>query len=170
MRNNPITAWLKEVQQRRERVALYTGTVGEAPPELLDRGCIRRGLRPAAISDAPLPDMTVDEAREAIRHAMREYVADPSPEGILLIKVTPGVGKTTAAVALAEYLAEMGLRVLYAAPRHNFFLDVIKIAKHPEWWYEWLPRQAGDPETGEGQTCLHSDKMQTWLHRGYPAI
>lgn len=36
MKYNPITAWLIEVAQRRERVALYTGPIGEPPEYLFD--------------------------------------------------------------------------------------------------------------------------------------
>ncbi len=130
-----------------------------------------RKLTPIAPPDiAKTEAITVVQARERIANAMRDYFAEPTPAHMLLIKALPGVGKTTAAVAQAERLAEQGKRVLYVGPRHDFWHDVMAIAKHPEWWYEWLPRQEGDPDRDEPETCPHATAIATWMDRGYRGI
>lgn len=111
--------------------------------------------------------LSVDQAREVIRQEMADYAALVHPDHMLLIKAQPGVGKTHQAVRLAEDLAAQGRRVLYAAPRHDFILDLRAIAANPSDWYEWQPRREGSETVDE--TCRHTEKMNIWLHRGYEA-
>jgi hypothetical protein len=126
--------------------------------------------------DVAAPDLTkhetitVEEARERIRAGVQAYLDEPNPDHMLLIRALPGVGKTTAAVWAAEVLADEGRRVLYAGPRHDFYGDIMGITEHPELWYEWQPRQAGDPEAGKPETCPYADAVNDWLHRGYKGI
>lgn len=128
--------------------------------------------REVKVVDAPVeavrPTVTVEEARRVIWQEMTEYAHLVNPQHILLIKAQPGVGKTHAGVRLAETLAGQGRRVLYAAPRHDFIVDLRAIAQNPADWYEWQPRQEGNETTAE--TCRHTDKINIWLHRGYDAI
>src|SRR5690606_24508854 len=105
---------------------------------------------------------------DMIWQEMMDYAQLVQPQHILLIKAVPGVGKTTAAVRLAEELAAQGRRVLYAAPRHDFIHDLRAIAKTPQMIYEWLPRQEGDQHKPE--TCCHTEAINRWLHRGYEGI
>jgi len=164
---HPILVWLKELDDRRDEISLYTGDLSAAGIPLDGGGALGMGIRRSATGIQPVADLTVPLAREAIRRELREYMDIPNPEHMLLVRVTPGVGKTTAAVALAEELAAEGKRVLYAAPRRNFYTDIQQIAKHPQHWYQWNPRHAGDDT--HTATCAYADDMASWLHRGYRA-
>lgn len=145
------------------------GPLPTLPPE---RGRRRRGLKvePSFVTKPADAGVTVAAARVMINAAMRAYIDLAQPAHALLISVPPGVGKTYAAVRLAEACARWGMRVLYAGPRHAFFLDVLRCAEHPEWWYEWLPRQLEDENTGKVETCRHAPHMASWLARGYDAM
>jgi len=112
------------------------------------------------------------DARRVIDEAIMEYLAEPSPRQILLIRAMPGTGKTTIAVAIAESLAAQGKRVAYAGPRHDFFDDLMDKAAMPASWYEWLPRQQGDEENPleHPQTCLYTEQIGKWLYRGYDGM
>lgn len=113
---------------------------------------------------------SLEAARVSLRERFTQYLEDPDPAYMLLAKPLPGVGKTTAAVEAVEAAVERGLRVEYSGPRHDFFPEVTSKAQKPENWYEWLPRQAGDPDTGKVQTCDYPEQMNTWLQKGYEAM
>lgn len=142
----------------------------EEPPEDLSDPRTRRVRR----CDAPNLDeqhnLTIDEARQMMRSEVERYLATEKPDHMLLIAAPPGSGKTTIATQTAESEAAKGHRVGYFAPRHDMFRDLTNLADHPEWWYEWQPRKAGDPETGLGETCRHAERIASWLHRGYKGI
>jgi hypothetical protein len=55
-----------------------------------------------APEEAATQYVSVDEARDMIWREMMEYAQLVRPQHMLLIKAVPGVGKTTAAVRLAE--------------------------------------------------------------------
>jgi hypothetical protein len=112
--------------------------------------------------------VSVEEVRDIIWQEMMSYAQLVRPQHLLLIKAVPGVGKTTAAVRLAEELVGQGRRVLYTAPRHDFIHDLRAIAKQPYMIYEWLPRREGNDHNAE--TCRHTDEINHWLHRGYDGI
>lgn len=114
----------------------------------------------------------VQEARQIINDAIIEYLAEPWPSQILLVRAMPGTGKTTIAVAIAESLAAQGKRVAYAGPRHDFFDDIIDKAAMPDSWYEWLPRQQGreDDPLEHPQTCLYTEQINKWIYRGYDGM
>ena len=109
--------------------------------------------------------VSVEEAREIIQEEMMEYAQLVRPQHMLLIKAVPGVGKTTAAMRLAERMAAQGRRVLYAAPRHDFIHDLRAMISNQKLIYEWLPRQEGNEH--KPQTCRHTAAIHTWLGRGY---
>jgi len=113
---------------------------------------------------------TLDEARSIIRNAILEYLRIDMPDHILLVKSLPGTGKTTAAVDIVDSLVRSGRRVAYAGPRHDLFQDVIAKSGQAAQWYEWLPRQAEDPETGRIQTCRYAEQINAWLQRGYQGM
>lgn len=125
--------------------------------------------RALKVVDAPeqtaIQYVSIEEARDMIWQEMMNYARLVHPEHMLLVKAVPGVGKTTAAVRLAEELVMQGRRVLYAAPRHDFIHDLRAIARDPHMIYEWLPRQEGDED--KPQTCLYTEKINIWLNRGY---
>lgn len=126
-------------------------------PEWLTDAIQDRGLKivPEAGPVAPEP-MDMEEARRLVREELTQYMAQDAPGHMLLVRASPGVGKTTAAVAVAEQLAQEGQRVLYAGPRHAFFADILHIADRPDWWYEWLPRQVGHEAAGKVETCPYA--------------
>lgn len=138
-----------------------------AEPEWLTAN-VQRGLVTVASAPRAIPSGTVEEARRNIRAAMRDYLATPDPEHMLLIRAAPGVGKTFAAAEIAEECAAAGQRVLYAGPRHDFYEQVQAVAGQPELWYEWLPRQQGDDL--KPTTCNYVEPITGWLNRGYPAM
>jgi len=122
----------------------------------------------ARITRLPLAD-----ARKQLTGALAEYVARPLPTPpdrlpIKLVAATPGLGKTTAAVRFCEQQAQAGQHILYAGPRHDFYVDLMRIADHPELWYEWLPRQVGDERHVE--TCPYATEIGLWMARGYRAM
>lgn len=154
------------------------GAADHPPP---DRPARRRRMA----TTAPAPSttsttvVTLEQAREELRTMLDTYTSTPNPTHKLLVVVPPGVGKTHAAVQLAERLASQGRRVLYCGPRHEFFNDIRAISGQlgmvpPEvfdqWWYEWRGRTLGDPETGDGQTCRHAPHIEQWMTRGYEAM
>lgn len=114
-----------------------------------------------------IPSETIEEARAKLKNEIQDYLDIEFPEYILLIKATPGTGKTTAAVAAIDELLD-GKRVAYAGPRHNFFADVVAKTKNPQNWYEWLPRQLATEDRPE--TCRNTHEIGHWLCRGYDAI
>lgn len=140
-----------------------------APEEPAYLAGYQRGVK---VIDAPqqvqADALTLEEARAIIWHEMTEYAKLVNPEHMLLIKAQPGVGKTHAAVRLAELLVEQGRRVLYCAPRHDFIHDLRAIAGEPQSIYEWLPRQT-ESET-KPETCRHTEQINIWLHRGYDSM
>jgi len=83
---------------------------------------------------------------------------------VLLIKVPPGIGKTTAAVNEAQRLARNGKRILYVGSRHNFFdHDIVNVnGFEHKLWYHWLPMN--------GETCRYIDAVQAWMRRGHAGI
>lgn len=103
---------------------------------------------------------------------MTEYLAMPDPDHILLIALPPGSGKTHEAVRQAEMWARQHVegRVLYAGPRHDLWDDLMRTAAYPAMWYHWQPHTAGDPETGQGQTCRYARQFKSWVERGYQGI
>lgn len=129
-----------------------------------------RRLKPCPAPEWNPPAGDVSDARQIIRDAIRDYLSDPFPTEILLVKALPGTGKTTAAVEVVDEIAASGYRVAYAGPRHDLYQDVIAKSKTPAEWYEWLPRQAEDPDAGKIQTCNYVAQMAEWLNKGYPAM
>jgi len=113
--------------------------------------------------------LTVQEARGRIRSGIRDYLAEDNAGEMLLVQAVAGVGKTTIAVQTCEEMVEKSrARVLYAGPRHDFFVDLMAIARHPDWWYEWLPRR--DESDDHPANCQHFAAMNTWLAKGYRAM
>lgn len=93
------------------------------------------------------------------------------PGYMLLVKAAPGLGKTTLGVRTAELGAARGRRVAYAGPRHDFFTDLMAIARQKSQWYEWLPRQEGDEAEGIPHTCDWAEAINgQWLSKGYKGI
>jgi hypothetical protein len=123
------------------------------------------------------PALSIDEARALIRQKMTEYLDMPEPDHMLLIALPPGSGKTHEAVRQIERWAMLHPRgrALYAGQRHNMWDDLMAASTLPtegrdRWWYHWQPHTAGNPETGQGQTCRYTSQFRAWAERGYPGI
>lgn len=133
-----------------------------------------------ALSECDPPDLTrvrgqsIEQARQVIAKAMREYALIEHPEHILLIPAPPGTGKTWAGVDFAHWQFERtNRRVFYAGPRHDFFADILGAAQgqghDTGQWYEWLSRKTDD-ENALNHTCNHADNINTWMRRGYKGL
>jgi len=126
------------------------------------------------VTTAPAPER--GRPRELVRAtshaemvaAMNDYLAMPAPLHALLVKAPAGIGKTTAAVEVAERLAEGGKRVAYLAGRHDFYQDLLGLASRPGDWYEWQPRR--EAVRRRPATCRYPDEIQRFVAKGYRAI
>lgn len=145
--------------------------IGEQPPDDGYRERFRRIKSCALEISAGEPALDIEEARAILRQAATGYLALPSPTHALVLVAPPGTGKTKISVEIAELAVPEKRRVLYAGPRHDFFLDLMVFSgEHYPWWYEWLPRRKGDPEKNISQTCRWTEQINVWMVRGYPAI
>lgn len=158
--DSPLNSLIQQVERFRRRKPLY-----DWQPTVADQQALRRELKPIPPPEFTRPAGDIDEARQIMRDGIAEYLDMPYPTEMLLIKCSPGTGKTTLAVEAADQLASAGKRVAYAGPRHDLFLDVVAKSGDPSLWYEWLPRQADEP-----QTCRYTGQMDTWLQRGYQSM
>jgi len=157
---NPAALLTQFVEQIRQRAPTYDWQPTVEPQQYLERA-----LRPIPPPVFAKPAGDIDEARRIIRTALTEYLEERIPTEMLLIRTSPGTGKTTLAVEAADFLAASGRRVAYAGPRHDLYPDVIAKSSAPDAWYEWLPRQGDD-----AQSCRHAGQMESWLQRGYAAM
>jgi hypothetical protein len=129
----------------------------------------RRHLRTIPLASGPIMQATALEQLPAIiTEATSAYLSDPQPKRALLLALPAGSGKTTAMVQLAEAVASQGKRVMYSAPRHDLFEDLMQMAQRPEWWYHWQPRHEGSDV--KDATCRYAKQMERWLTRGYSAM
>lgn len=122
--------------------------------------------------------MSIEAAQMVIRTAIEEYLANPYPTYVLVIAAPPGIGKTTLAVEAAELQTKLDRRVLYCAPRRNFWQDIATVShklhtSEPDYdplslWYPWIGRTTPD-ENGH-TLCLYPEAMDAWLARGWGAI
>jgi len=157
------TDFIERIRQRKSEQP-YDWQPILSPPQHYERR-----LKECAPPAWSRPVGSIDEARRVIRQAINDYLELEYPDHMLLIHSLPGTGKTTIAVDIVDQLAQHR-RVMYAGPRHDLFQDVLAKSGRPEQWYEWLPRQAGDDETGRIQTCRYSEQITTWLNRGYSGM
>lgn len=165
-----MSDFIAEIERIRRSVAaiepVYDWTPSVEPPPPAHTRKLVSCIPPARIYGAD----SLEAARELLRASIQEYLDEAEPREMLLLKSLPGTGKTTASVGAVETLAEAGRRVAYAGPRHALFPDVLAKARQPSYWYEWLPRQAEDPDSGKVQTCLYSRQIGEWINRGYSAM
>lgn len=134
-------------------------------PRVEEQRYLERKLRSVPPPDWTPPAGDIQQARDLIRAEISAYLAMEHPSEMLLIKSSPGSGKTTLAVAAVDELAASGKRVAYAGPRHDLYSDVTDKSRFPSSWYEWLPRQFEEP-----QTCRYAAQIGAWLIRGYDAM
>jgi hypothetical protein len=154
-----LVGWLNQLAQHAKDAE--DTPLPEMPEGRWESG-FQRGVRSTGtVVLAPESDnVSIAEAQSIIRQAMRRYIVLDQSNKLLLVKAKPGIGKTTAAVQLAEELSARGKRVLFCGPRHPFFADIQALSSHPEWWYEWLPRGHKD-QNGEYDLCLYPEQIAT---------
>lgn len=160
------------VRKWRETPAAFEPPTEALPvPEKQIPGIYRNLSRCEAPPIAKETPFDLERFRQTMNKVVRDYMATPDPDYMLLIPAPPGAGKTWTGVHLAHWVFEkMHRRVLYAGPRHEFFQDVINISPEPERWTEWLPRQQAKDDYGEGETCKHTPAINAWMQRGYKAM
>lgn len=165
---NPIRAFLNELEEQRKRDTLAYHTPPPPPP--LEEPSTQYALQWQKSALPPLDEpQPLADVREGITRAIMDYAQGGKHNPLLLVRVPPGTGKTTAAVSAAQDLSRSG-RVLYAGPRHSFYSDVCLTRNFkPSLWYEWLP-YAHQDEDGNHDMCRYAPQMMAWLERGYPAI
>lgn len=122
----------------------------------------------------PKPDgvgqaVSIVEATSQVWEAIRVYLADPDPDHVLLINGPPGSRKTSIAVELAELQALAGQTVLYAGPRHAHFEDTDLLARYPDQWVRWFPKQFADDAKNRQETCKEADRHNGWVRKGWNA-
>jgi len=122
---------------------------------------------------APRPDdkktITLDQLRVQLPEKMMDYATSNDMDDVLLIKVAAGGGKTYSGVQVAQDCARDGMRVLWAADRHNLFEDLQRLPHfEKDLWYHWLPihRNTGDFDPIP-TTCRYNEAMRDWTQKGY---
>lgn len=171
---NPLVAYVEQLKARIRRAETEIDWTPPEPPE-----------SPPSPSanwlqwDRPGPQarraaIAIEELREEMPRVMRRYVLEEPASGRpLLVKVAAGGGKTTAGIEVAQWAAvELGLRVLWAAPRHSLFDDLFRIRGFdPRLWYHWLPiHESQGYHDPIPTTCRYAPQQQVWMQRGYEAM
>lgn len=134
------------------------------PPEMAEPA-FRKHLYVVPPPTSSQPALTLKNARLQITEALEQYLNERLPAHLLLIRASPGVGKSRSGVRAAEVQATLGQRVLYAGPRHALYQTVLAEAAQPALWREWLPRRGASP--AGPATCRYPDEITTWLKNGY---
>lgn len=129
----------------------------------------RLSYRQAEMPPLP-PEQDVSSVRADIHDRILAYAQNPSNDSILLIRVPPGVGKTTASVqAVQEWTQQTGKRVLYVSSRKNFFAELMNVpGADRSLWYDW---KSLDYVTPDGVPyCQYAAEMAIWIRRGYKSM
>lgn len=166
-RRGPTTYGQITVQRACAAQTVYYDPNKRVSQYAFDRDLIRTEPPPPQSIDRP----AIDQVREQIYDEMAGYCLSSKNE-ILLVRASPGTGKTTTAVRLAGALAAGGKRIKYNGPRHNFYGDILQAVERlglgDLTTYEWLPRRDGtDAQTG---TCIHTEAINAWMQKGYKGI
>ena len=164
-----LIKFVQQLRARRDEFAFNDVVINEPPPPETTAG-YRRQLEICPPPHWASSTAIVEDAHVLISQAITNYLEDPYPDYMLLIKAMPGTGKTFMAVAAAEELITTKARIAYAGPRHDFFLQVMAFAKKPQAWYEWLPRQIGGDDDDHPETCRYAYAITNWMNKGYTAL
>lgn len=171
MTTNPVQVYLDELKaQRAHDMGLYK--VPQEPSWTQDDFAgFALEYHPSKLP--PLGEkLPLDDVRHTLAKRILDYIFDEDENRALLLRVPPGVGKTTASVQAAQdYALETGgkSRILYVSSRKNFFAELMSLpGVKPHMWYNWLPMQAGDDEHEE--TCRYADEIHAWMDHGYKGI
>lgn len=139
-----------------------------APPEWEDTEAAvtsnRIRLLQVASSDAPAKGEQARTVRAGLRRVLLDYAGEEQTAP-LIVAVPAGLGKTYAAIAAAQELAQGGKRVLWLAANHSMFDD---LAKHENFdasmWWHW---QSMDGEIFGQPACLYPSAHRKWSELGY---
>lgn len=114
------------------------------------------------------PGIGLVEARLELTDRLHDY-AYSRPNYTLIVQAQPGIGKTYAAIELAQELAARGKRVFYLMPTHKHFNTLSRFPNFDyELWYHWLSIQHDLPGGEEGdKMCRLSVPAQKWMAKGY---
>ena len=166
---NVIDAFLEELRARRARDDAAYGTPPEPENWSYEPSTFDLRWRPETTLNEHPPPVPLNEVRAGISREILDYV-ESGDSRLLLVRVPPGTGKTTAAVAAAQELGQQG-RVFYAGPRHDFFADITGTQEFI-WpmWYEWLPFTHTLGREDGYDMCRYAPEMSAWLNRGYPSM
>lgn len=145
----------------------FLDDIGPAAPNPAQKPT-RRTLLPADLVPQPAAEALAD-VRAALPERLWEYVRREITTTKLLVAPPPGVGKTFAAVHVAERAALAGMRVAYVMLRHDTFLDIQAASQalggRPDLWFHWLPRHADHNQHG-APNCHWAGQITTWAQRG----
>lgn len=168
---NPATqlvAFVERIKAEREYWAKQQFEPLPDPPESPRPERYRLEFRPGF---APYqPTISLEQARSQLSDKMWGYATESRPNRVLLVKAQPGLGKTYAAVDIAQKLADLNARILYAMPTHKHY-ETLQDFPHFDhrFWYHWLATDAESPDTGNTM-CLYPEEMALWNQKGYPAM
>lgn len=165
---NPLVEFVRRLQAEKARLATLDWSLPAPPPEPPLPNHYKLRWRPGQLNQEN--GISLPEARDILYDRMWTYTNQKRPGRLLLIKGQPGLGKTHAAVKVAQHAAEQGLRVLYAMPTHEHFAT-LQAFQHfqPALWYHWQSFTAVSTET-QNTMCLYPQQMAQWNEKGYPAM
>lgn len=171
---NPITAFLERYKAAKAALEMRDWAPPE-PPSVADAAPNMR-LRPLRSSNLapPGPAISLEDLRDELPGRLRDWADDLDNRGrVLLVKVPPGGGKTHAALEVVQDMANDGLRVLWAGPRHKMFED-LQLMPHfePHHWYHWqgIGGQLPAPDGEMVDVCRYGAQQAAWLNRGYDSL
>lgn len=160
-------AVIKQLQDLRRRDVEEYHTPEEPTWPKSDFEQYRLQWRPCNTPYTPEPTLRLEEVRDRIVDRILSYTTGEDTNPMLLLRVPPGVGKTTASViAIQQYVSRSTRRVLYTASRRNFF-DELRIVPgfRQIFWWNWLPLMCEDPIT-----CRYGPEMMVWIAKGYTSF
>lgn len=117
------------------------------------------------------PTMSIEEARALIYQRMNDYAYEKRPGRMLLVTAQPGVGKTHAAVKLAQELALDGMRVFFAMMTHEHYNTLSNMPHFDNrLWYHWQAYSAPSVVNPGNKFCLYDYAFGQWTAKGYPGM
>lgn len=123
-------------------------------------------LHTSAFTDAR-ETSSVKTMRDEMKRRVSSYL-ESDDEGIMLLKVPAGTGKTYGAVEAAALAIEAGERVLWCAQDHKSWEDFTQFdGFNQEHWLHWQGLTSSNDE--KTPMCRYSQQMSSWIARGYQA-
>lgn len=165
-----LTSFVRDLLQQREQAAQQDWTYQEPPTAPDPWPNTRLQWKPSQRRPQG-PAITIEELRERMPCVMKGYIERPTDD-MLLMKVAAGGGKTHAGVAVAQWAAERGHRVLWAAGRHNLYHDLWRLPHFDrELWHHWLPiHEQKDEGDTIPTTCRYARAQHQWARKGYDSM